>query len=213
MKNITELEKLFKEECTVINMDAEYPGNPGPIKWVIITDYTREELEEKYSEVLILYSPYEISPSATKEIIADYNRNEDKFRKRRMRSISIFDLDENVDARCPAVPSFVDEMERIENEEEYEQFRINIVHAALARLTDTERERLLKSVVQDKTVREIAQKEDCSFRAVAYSIERAKNKIKKHMETDFTKRISLSKYSEGVISMSGLISSSTSSEE
>ena len=72
MKYKTELEKCFKEECTVINMNAEYPGNPSPIKWVIITGYSREELENKYAEVLTSYRPYEIaSPEAKEIIIAD----------------------------------------------------------------------------------------------------------------------------------------------
>ena len=82
MKNYTNLEKKFREECTVINMNAEYPGNPYPVKWMIITGYTRVELEEKYSKVLAAYTPYEIALPSVKDAIDEYNRNEDKHKKR-----------------------------------------------------------------------------------------------------------------------------------
>ena len=210
MKYKTELEKCFKEECTVINMNAEYPGNPSPIKWVIITGYSREELESKYAEVLTSYRPYEIASPEAKEIIADFNRNEDKHKKRQLRSISIFDLDEEVDAWCPAVPSFVDEQEQAELDEMIEEFRKKTVHESLSKLTEHERTRLIKSVLGGKSIREIAVEENCSSRAVAYSIADAKNKMKKNVEIAFTKGTPLSKYSEEDTSMSGDASSSTS---
>ena len=214
MKNITELEKQFREECTVINMDAEYPGNSGPIKWVIITDYTREKLEEKYSEVLIRYSPYEISPSATKEVIADYNRNEDKFKKRHMRSMSIFNLDETVDSRCPAIPSFVDEQEKAEQEEQAHVARLNAVRAALCALTEIQLRRLCMYHLRKMTYQEIAAAEGAKdHKSVRESVKAAEKKFKKVFQNTPQNGTPLSKYSEGVISMSGLISSSTSSEE
>ena len=151
MKYKTELEKCFKEECTVINMNAEYPGNPSPIKWVIITGYSREELESKYSEVLTSYRPYEIASPEAKEIITDFNRNEDKHKKRQLRSISIFDLDEEVDAWCPAVPSFVDQQEMDEEAEELKM----AVRKALLELTETQRRRLCMYYLQKMTYQEM----------------------------------------------------------
>lgn len=212
--NYTELEKQFKEECTVINLDIEYPGNPSSIKWVIITSYSREELESKYKEILKRYIPYEISPDAVKDAIADFRRNEDKFRKRQIRSINPFDIEETVGARCPSVPSFVDERERIDEENRIRNERINAVRKALACMTETQRRRFILHYSMGKTTREIADMEGImNHRAVCESINAAKKKFVKTLHATHPNAAPLSKYNEEVVSLADLIASLKSKEE
>ena len=213
MKYKTELEKCFKEECTVINMNAEYPGNPSPIKWVIITGYSREELENKYAEVLTSYRPYEIASPEAKEIIADFNRNEDKHKKRQLRSISIFDLDEEVDAWCPAVPSFEEDLFAQMEKDETESQIVATVRYALGKLTETQRRRLLLYRLGEKSIRDIARIEGLQdHSAIFEGIKVAEKKFIKIIKNTPTNGTPLSKYSEGVTSMSGDASSSTSNK-
>ena len=210
MKNISELEMQFREECTVINMDIEYPGNPGPIKWVIITGFTREELDNKYSEVLIRYLPFEISPPSTKDIIAEYNRNEDKYRYQAY-CISKYSLDETANAWCLATPSFIDIQERIEEEKRLHYAILKAERKALASLTDKQRRRLIMNCVEGKSTREIAAIEgSVNHRSVCESINAAKNKFKKIFLNTLPKGTPLSMYSEEVISMSDQNTSSKS---
>ena len=213
MKNITELERQFREECTVINMGLEYPGYSGPVKWVIITDYSRNELEAKYMEVLKRFSPYETCPASAKEAIVEFNRNEDKFKKRQLRGTSIFDLDETVDCRCPAVPSFVDQQEKAEQEEQEHNARVNGVREALSALTEIQLRRLCMYHLQKMTYQEIAAAEGIKdHKSIRESVKAAEKKFKKVFRNTPQNGTPLSKYSEEVISLSGLISSSESED-
>lgn len=209
MKSLSELERQFREECTVINMGHEYPGYIGTVKWIIITDYSRNDLEAKFMEVLKKYSPYEICPVSTKDAIAEYNRNEDKFRKRQMRNTSIFDLAETVDAWCPAIPSFVDAQERAEREEREHDGRINAVRKALSTLTEIQLRRLCMYHLQKMTYQEIATAEGVKdHKSVRESVKAAEKKFKNVFQNTPQNGTPLSKYSEEVISLSGLVSSS-----
>ena len=213
MKYISELERQFREECTVINMELEYPGYTGSVKWIIITDHSKNDLEEKYMEVLAKVSPYEICPSSAKDAIAEYNRNEDKFRKRQLRNTSIFGLDETVDAMCPAVPSFVDEKEKAEQEEQEHTGRINAVREALCALTEVQHRRLCMYHLQNMTYQEIAAAEGVKdHKSVRESVKAAEKKFKKVFQNTPQNGTPLSKYSEEVILLSGLISSSESKD-
>ena len=213
MKKYTDLEKQFKEECTVININAEYPGNPFPVKWMIITGYTRVELEEKYSEILSVYTPYEIAAPSVKDAIDEYNRNEDKHKKRRMRNTSIFDLDEEVGAWCPTVPSFEEDFLERSEKDKLEKQIIDAVRAALDTLTETQKRRLLMYHIDKKSTREIARLEGGrEHRGILESIKAAEKKFLKSIKNTYPNGIPLSKYSEGVIPMSGVIASSTSND-
>jgi len=143
--------------------------------------------------------------------IADFNRNEDKHKKRQLRSISIFDLDEEVDAWCPAVPSFADEQERLEDEDEGRKRTKRTVATALSKLTETQRRRLLRYYMDGLTVTQIAEEEGLKdHSSIVKSIESAEKRFKKFFEKTPHFGTPLSKYSEEVTSMSGDASSSTS---
>ena len=83
---VTEFDQDFKEDCTIINLETEYPGYTGDVKYLVLTDLPEEEIEDKYGEILCGYRPYITwRKSAMLEIKNDFQRNEDKHAKRAAR--------------------------------------------------------------------------------------------------------------------------------
>ena len=52
------LEKDFREECKVIDLQKEYMHYKEDIIWAIATDISEEELMQKYSTVIKQYEPF-----------------------------------------------------------------------------------------------------------------------------------------------------------
>ena len=48
----------FKKDCKVLSLAKEYPGYVGYEKYMILTDLTKDELNQKYSVLLNNYEPY-----------------------------------------------------------------------------------------------------------------------------------------------------------
>ena len=202
----TELEIAFAEECTVIFMAKEYPGYTGEVKCVILTELSEKELSMKYADILPIYFPYLVASSSLSEPIDNFNRNEDKYKKRMVRNTGLFALDDEAEKHHQelCVPS-VEEL--IEASRVRREIQVN-VRNTLKKLTDKQRRRLIKHVIQKKTWKEIAEEEGCADRTVGFSIQSAKKKFQKFWRKDLLKGTPLSKHNEGVISMSGAITSS-----
>lgn len=80
--NITEQEELFPTECKLINLKYEHKGYTGTEKWAIVTELTEKELFEKYSDVISRYTPFVLLSVEQGKVISDFEKNEDKHRKR-----------------------------------------------------------------------------------------------------------------------------------
>ena len=206
MKAKTELELAFKEDCKVIYMAQEYPGYSEEIKCMILTDLSEQEVQRKYSILLQQFHPFLVLPTTIKETIDEYNRNEDKFKKRMIRNTGLFAIDEEAERFHSelSVPS-ADDIISTNREKNDIQERVN---RTLSKLSTVQRRRLIKHYIHGMTWKEIGDEEGRSDRAIGFSIQAAKKKFQKFWRKDFLNGTPLSKHSEGVISMSGAISSS-----
>lgn len=81
-------------QVKVINLKHEYPGFTGDTNWAVITDLSEEELVRMFGNQFGSYGPFLILSLEEGEILADFNRNEDKHAKRQIRSGEAFGYEE-----------------------------------------------------------------------------------------------------------------------
>ena len=74
------------KEYELINLEIEYPGIQGGVKWAVITDLPEEVIKERYEEELKKYWPYIVLPVEQGEAFKDFHRNDKKHEMRRQRS-------------------------------------------------------------------------------------------------------------------------------
>lgn len=173
--NISALEEQFIQECKLINLNYEYPGYTGEEKWAIISDLTEEDIMRKYAELIQPYSPFLLLNSSFGEVRKDYIRNEKKHQMRAIRSIHIFDIDEEFEEHHPEVA-----IQSYEDEYEY-QVEIEKLHQAIQKLKPIQKERIIKFFFEDKSMRQIAEEEGINHSAVSKSIAYAIENLKKFL--------------------------------
>ncbi len=167
----------FYIDCEVVETKYEYPQYTGVEKWIIITDLTEEELNSKYAEQILPLRPFIILSRAFGEARNEFNRNEDKHRKRTQRSTSIFDFSEETENYHPEIASVSIEDEVINNEQ------VQLLRAAISQLKPIQRERLVKYFFYGKNLRQIAKEEGKAYSTIYESYESALKKLRLFLET------------------------------
>ena len=127
---VTEFDPTFKADCTVINIETEYPEHVGTEKYLIVTNLTEAELAHRYGEILERFQPYTIAGKWILEIFREHSNNEAKHRMRACKA-----EEQIIDEICrgkayqePAEEVFVEKAEReldeaLQKAEEEEAFR------------------------------------------------------------------------------------------
>lgn len=182
-KNFTRVEtkRRFKEECKVINLKYEYRGYTGEERYAIISELSKEELWEKYSEIIQDYVPFVLLSVAQGQVIEEFDRNEDKFQKRQTRNKDILSFASDETERLHARLIEEDFVEVLERKETW--FAENrLLNEALDLLTPVQRRRIIKHCVQGKTLRAIAQEEGICFGVVDRSVHAGLKKMKRYFE-------------------------------
>ena len=184
--NITEQEELFSTECKLINLKYEYQGYTGTEKWAVVSELSEKELFEKYPDVISRYTPFVLLSVEQGEVISDFSKNEDKYRKRMNLTLDCFCFDDEMTAKFHQELCSYDELP-FEKEERYEkqgirELQIEAVKEGIDLLTETQKRRLIAAFFEGKTYRTIAQEEGVSFTKVEKSIMQALKKIKKLLE-------------------------------
>lgn len=192
MNKITlkEQENLFKEECKIINLQYEYRGYTGNEKFAIISELSEKELFDKYPDIISGYTPFILLSVSHGEVINEYRRNDDKFKKREVRSYDAFGYDEGLTEHFhrELIESYESPLEMLEREEtgyieeQLRQLKIMKVQKTLSLMKPLQRERLLKSVARGLSSREIAKEEGVNYSAVDKSIKAAKKNFKRIYE-------------------------------
>ncbi len=187
----------FKKDCKVLSLAKEYPGYVGYEKYMILTDLTKDKLNQKYGVLLKNYEPYIIGSLQLYSPIADYEKNEDKFEKRNARNTISICVDEDADNIFESlqVSDYLTELSEQQDADE----KARLIHMALGTLTDPQRRRLLMWAIDGMTEKEIARKEGVAQQVVSRSIDAARKKF----ELFFAGRVyfgtPLSKEDEGII--------------
>lgn len=187
---LTEQEELFTRECKLINLRYEYTGYTGTERWAIITELSENELLQKYPDVVGRYMPFVMLSVAQGNVIDEAHRNDDKYAKRSKRTIDSYEYDDNTSQQFhkELVMPYIDpiEAEEIQELEQLKTIQRNLeimkVREILAKLQPVQRQRLIKYILEGKTVRQIATEEGTYHSSVSKSITAAIKNFKKFYE-------------------------------
>lgn len=149
----------FKKDCKVINLAYEYKGYTGKEKYAIITDLSEEELNLRYKDEIKRYRPFIILSRKMGLAIREFDRNDEKFRKRSARNESIFIACDEQDELVFSSLSVEDDqtIKEAESEELENKQRIReVCTKALDALTPKQRYYFVLHFVEGKSIRKIA---------------------------------------------------------
>lgn len=174
--NISALKEQFSQECKVINLKYEYEGYDGEENWAIVTELSKQDLFEKYSEIVGAYVPFVLLSVAQGEAIHIFNKNEHKHEMRQQRMGQLYSIDSDAFDECHPEVATDDLFERvfrkIENEELYK---------AIEQLKPIQRTRLVRYYFQGMPYRRIAKEDGVHPTKVKNSIEVAIKNLKKFL--------------------------------
>lgn len=187
---LAEQEELFTSECKLINLQYEYTGYMGQERWAIITELSEEDLFTKYPDVVNRYIPFVLMSVAQGEVIYESKRNDDKYDKRNKRTIDAYGYEDDISQlfHKELIVPYIDPIEAEENArlDEKRKMQRNIeiakVRKVLSMLQPIQKQRLLKHIIEGKTVREIAREEGTYHSSVTKSINAAIKNFKKFYE-------------------------------
>ena len=158
----------FKKDCKIINLAYEYKGYTGKEKYAIITDLSEEELNLRYSDEIEKYHPFVILSRKMGIVIRLYQRNEEKYKKRRARGEQLIscDGDDEIKYSSLTVEEDIVRAER-EYQEAVEQSRIKEISGkALHTLTPIQQEYIVAHFIEKKSYKTIAHEKGISLHNV-----------------------------------------------
>ena len=181
----------FKRECKLINLKYEYGnGYIGNEEWAIITELSENELFEKYPEQIKEYIPFILLSMEQGKAIAEFNQNEDKFRKRSKNNGDAYGYDDDLTERFhpeAIEPDFVEKQELEEYELSHYQKKMELIERAIDSLTEKQHKYLVAHFVEGKSAREIAKEEGVSHQVIDRHLIAAIKKFEKVFEDFFRK--------------------------
>ncbi|MBQ4060363.1 MAG: sigma-70 family RNA polymerase sigma factor [Lachnospiraceae bacterium] len=173
---ISALDEQFYIDCEVIETKYEYPQYTGIEKWIIITNLTEEELNNKYAEQIAPLRPFIVLSRSFGEVRNAYRRNEKKHQMRAIRSVDIFSYEDGeIETHHPELLARLKDLC-------WELIEFDDLHKAIELLPETQKRRLKLYYFTGYTEKEIAIIEKCSSVAVHNSIDKARNNLKKFLK-------------------------------
>jgi RNA polymerase sigma factor (sigma-70 family) len=163
-----------KTEYEVINLGYEYPGMTGGVKWAIVTDLEKEDLEAKYGDEIMAYRPYVLMSVEQGEAFHEYDRNENKHDMRRMRHHDLWGYEEGTTEYYHSVFSNDEPEEAVLGKLDRE-----MLMAAIEQLPEKQRRRCKLYFILGLTEEEIADVEGISHQMVSMSINKALLRLRK----------------------------------
>lgn len=165
-----------RKEYELINLEVEYPGIKGGVKWAVISDLSMDELMKRYNELLI-YTPVILLSQEQGEAFKEFHRNEHKHEMREVRNNISSGYEEGT---SESIFSFFSELHTEEDaicSGEAERIR-----DAIDSLTAVQQRRVKQYFFEGLTFREIAEREGVSYKNVFKSVKASIEKIKKLFE-------------------------------
>ncbi len=181
MKELINQEEQFKTEAKIIDFKYEYHGYKGEEKFIIVTPLTKEELMDKYSDIVQQYIPFILLSPQHGEVIDEFHKNNHKHEMRLKRHCEPCDINNS---------DFFNFHLDLAYEEDFLEMmilkdKINQLHIYLERLNEVERRRIHKYFFEDKSMTQIGNEEGVSHTAVRDTLVKAKKKLKNFFENDF----------------------------
>ena len=165
----------FQDECRVVNMKHEYPGYTGTVKWIVVSDLTEAQLNERYPKEMKEHSPYIYMTRLEFRPIVESHSNDRKHEMRKANSYDAYSYEDGTfEAFHPEL--VVHPFDGTDYEE---------LHMAIKKIPMPHRERLIKkffhamnillaaTLADGMTIIEIADEEGTTKQAVSKSINKA----------------------------------------
>ena len=176
-------------EFQAVNMITEYGQKLNGCKYAVASRYSRERLEELYTENLKKFSPFIYLTEAEYEPIREANNNNNKHHMRDVNNHDDYGYTEDmmeVMHECtllladpePDVLTSIIERE----DEELRARQIAALPEAMEMLTEKQKKRITMHFYEGMTYREIAELENTGLSTVQDSIDLAKEKIKNFLK-------------------------------
>lgn len=167
-------------EYKVIDLRKEYPGFVGDVSFAVITRLSAEVLETKYGRLLAPFKPYVLISVEHEDAIKEFNRNEDKFHKRKCMHETLWGYeDDTTESYFDAFWYDDDLADNVIKLEDAARLRI-----AMNELSSKQRQRVKMYYFAGFTIPEIADIEGVNLSAVQKSLVSALKKLKKILEED-----------------------------
>lgn len=178
-----------KMEFQAVNLISEYGQKLNGYKYAVASRYSKERLEELYTENLKKFSPFIYLTEAEYEPIRESNSNNNKHHMRDVNNHDDYGYTDDmmeVMHECtllcadpePDVLTAIIERE----DDEVRARQIAALPKAMTILTEKQRRRMIMHFYEGKTYREIADTENADFSSVRDSINLAKEKLKNFLK-------------------------------
>ena len=176
-------------EFQAVNMITEYGQKLNGCKYAVASRYSRERLEELYTENLKKFSPFIYLTEAEYEPIREANNNNNKHHMRDVNNHDDYGYTEDmmeVMHECTLLladpePDVLTKLVEAVEEEEFRR-KEEPMRQALSSLPENQRRRALEYFVEGKSYREIAENEGTYHSSVKKSVVAAKKAIEKYFK-------------------------------
>ena len=176
-------------EFQAVNLITEYGQTLNGCKYAVASRYSKERLEELYTENLKKFSPFIYLTEEEYKPIRESNNNNSKFHQREINCHAGYEYQEEISESGHECVSLLADPDPdaltaiIEREDEALRKRqIAALPEAMATLTETQKRRMIMHFYGRKTYREIANAENADLSSVRDSINLAKEKIKNFLK-------------------------------
>lgn len=122
-----------------INLKYEYEGYIGKENWAIISELSEKELFEKYPDEMSTYAPFVWLSVEQGNVIQEYIRREDRYRKQHNNKEDFFGYDEGLTESLHSetvVPDFVEQQEMEDYYNERYEKKMQLIGQAMSLLTE-----------------------------------------------------------------------------
>lgn len=109
------------KECKLINLKYEYYGYAGDEKWAIVSELSKRGTAWRNIELVEKYIPFVLLSVKQGEAINEYNRIEDKHRKRRVNNELGFGFDEVTEYAHPELINLILQKKQMEEDFDKEE--------------------------------------------------------------------------------------------
>lgn len=171
-----------KSQYKAINLKYEYEGYTGRENWAIISELSEKELFEKYPDEMSAYVPFVLLSVEQGNVIQEYIRREDRYRKQHNNREDFFGYDEGLTEALHSeavVPDFVEQQEMEDYYNERDEKKMQLIGQAMSLLTEKQHKYLAMRYLDNKTAAEIAREEGVAPQVIRRHILAAIKKFEK----------------------------------
>lgn len=176
-------------EFQAVNLITEYGQKLDGCMYAVTSRYSRERMEELYTENLKKFSPYIYLTEEEYKPIRESNNNNSKFHQRDINFHTGYEYQEEISESAHECVSILADPEPdvltaiIEREDETLRGKqLAALPEAMATLTEKQRKRITMHFYDGMTFREIANAENADLSSVRDSINQAKEKLRKYFK-------------------------------